>query len=627
MRTWRHFASELTRNVLIHSGAVSVVRYEATKGMVAFCGVGDVFGTTVENGMNHGTVALFGTAGHNVRRLQAIDDALAAGGLFLMCSDGMASGWSMNVHPGLSGPPGARGRCDLSRPRAPPEQWRGSGGVVGEAAEVTDTKWLLLRCPIEREDDVASVRQRARVIAERLGLSRQEQTALATAVSEIARNAYDYAGSGVVEYGIADGSARQSLVVRIIHRGPGIADLGAVLDGRDPSPTGLGLGIAGARRLVDALDIRSDPGSGTVIALAKRLPSGHPRLGGREADVLSEGLRGERDEDPQRAVRAQTRDLLRSLSDLAEKEQEARRLSVELQEARATLERRVIERTAELAQANERLKAEAAARERVDGELRQAQKMEAVAQLAGGIAHDFNNLLTGITGALDLVAMRLKQERRDGVDRYIEIAIGSATRAAALTHRLLAFSSPQSLAPEPTDANGVIRRLEDLLRRTVPIDIAFRIDAALDLWPTLCDAHQLEDAILDLCINARDAMPKGGTLSISTSNQHLDEGYVARQPGAKTGDHACIRVADTGTGMSTEVLARAFEPFFTTRMAGKGNGLGLALVYAFARRSRGHCRIESEMRRGTTVLLYLPRHAPPPFDGNAVRPPLPPPEV
>ncbi len=473
-------------------------------------------------------------------------------------------------------------------------------------------RWRLLRAPIEREDDVVAVRQRARVLAERLGLSRQEQTALATAVSEIARNAFGYGGGGGAEYGIDEADGRQSLVVRITDAGPGIADLKTILDGRYVSSTGMGLGIVGARRLTDGFDIRSAPGAGTVVTLAKTLPTGGPRLGGPEVAALSDALRRERDADPQQAVRAQNRDLLQSLSDLAEKEEEARRLNAELRDARDTLERRVEERTAELERANGRLRAEAAARERMEGELRQAQKMEAVGQLTGGIAHDFNNLLTGITGSLDLLQIRLAQGRHEHVARYIETAIGSATRAAALTHRLLAFSRPQALAPRATEPNAVIRGMEDLLRRTIPASVAFRVAAEPDLWSALCDEHQLENAVLNLCINARDAMPKGGTLTVETTNEHLNEAYVARHPSASPGDHACICVADTGTGMTPEVLARVFEPFFTTKPVGKGTGLGLAMIYGFARQSKGHCRIESEVGRGTRMFLYLPRRVSPP---------------
>ncbi len=471
-------------------------------------------------------------------------------------------------------------------------------------------KWRLLRTPIEREDDVVTVRQRARAMAERLGMSRQIQTGLATAVSEIARNAYGYAGGGTAEFGIRDDLGAQSLVVRVTDTGPGIADLKRILDGRYVSKTGMGLGIVGARRLVDGFDISSTPGGGTVVALAKRLPDGR-RLTAADVAALSESLVRDRDADPQEAVRAQNRDLMQSLADLAETEEETRRLNAELCEAQEGLERRVAERTAELAEANERLRREAVERERMQSELRQAQKMEAVGQLTGGLAHDFNNQLTGITGSLDLMRTRLAQGRTDRIDRYLDTAIASAKKAAVLTHRLLAFSRPQSLAPRATDVNVVVRDMEELLRRTITDAIALRVSASLDVWPTLCDAHQFENAVLNLCINARDAMPEGGALTIETANEHLDAAYVARHPAAAVGDHVRLCVEDTGTGMTPEVLARVFEPFFTTKPAGKGTGLGMAMIYGFARQSGGHCRIETEIGRGTRICLYLPRHVPP----------------
>ncbi len=481
-------------------------------------------------------------------------------------------------------------------------------------------KWRLLRSPIEREDDVVSARQRARLLAETLGLSRQDQTGLATAVSEIARNAYGYAGGGTVDYGVDDDRGRQSLVVHIADTGRGIADLPAVLGGHYVSTTGMGLGIVGARRLVDSFAIASGPGDGTSVTLAKRLPEGRATLGGPEIAALSDLLRRQRDADPQQAVRAQNRDLLESLAALAEREEEARGLNAALRDAHASLERRVGERTAELARANEHLRAEAAERERVEAELRQAQKMEAVGQLTGGIAHDFNNLLTGIIGSLDLLRLRTRQGRHDKVERYIEMAVASADRAAALTHRLLAFARPQALAPTASNANEVIRDMQDLLHRTMPANIAFHVAAAADLWPALCDAHQLENAILNLCINARDAMPDGGRLVLETSNVHLDVDHVARHPSASPGDHVCLTVSDTGTGMSPEVLARAFEPFFTTKPVGKGTGLGMAMIYGFAMQSKGHCRIESAVGRGTRIDLYLPRHRPS-ADGDAASDP------
>ena len=254
--------------------------------------------------------------------------------------------------------------------------------------------------------------------------------------------------------------------------------------------------------------------------------------------------------------------------------------------------------------------AEKAAAERLkttEEALLQSQKMEAVGQLTGGIAHDFNNLLTGIVGSLDLLQTRLNQGRTENVGRYIDAAMTSANRAAALTHRLLAFARRQPLIPKGVDANQLVVSLEDLLRRTIGETIDLSIVASDDLWTTLCDPNQLESALLNLAINARDAMPDGGKLTISTANATID-GITADAPALSPGEYICIDVTDTGTGMSAEVAARAFDPFFTTKPIGQGTGLGLSMIYGFARQSNGHAMIESRVGQGTSIKLYLPRH-------------------
>jgi CheY-like chemotaxis protein len=227
--------------------------------------------------------------------------------------------------------------------------------------------------------------------------------------------------------------------------------------------------------------------------------------------------------------------------------------------------------------------------------------------LTGGIAHDFNNLLTGIVGSLDLLQTRLDQGRTENVARYINAAMTSANRAAALTHRLLAFARRQPLIPKAVDANALIVSLEDLLRRTIGETIDLEIAASDGLWSTLCDPNQLESALLNLAINARDAMPDGGKLTIRTSNAGID-GIDADTPALVPGDYIRIDVTDTGTGMSPEVVARAFDPFFTTKPIGQGTGLGLSMIYGFARQSNGHVLIDSKPGTGTLVKLYLPRH-------------------
>lgn len=233
--------------------------------------------------------------------------------------------------------------------------------------------------------------------------------------------------------------------------------------------------------------------------------------------------------------------------------------------------------------------------------------MEAVGQLTGGLAHDFNNLLTGITGSLELLKTRLAQGRTDELERYIIAAHGAASRAAALTHRLLAFARRQSLDTKPTDVNKLIANMEELVQRTVGPEIKVEAALAIGLWRALCDPNQLENAILNLCINARDAMPDGGRLTIETVNTWLDV-RGARERDMEPGQYVAICVTDTGTGMPPEVMARAFDPFFTTKPTGQGTGLGLSMIYGFARQSGGQARIYSEEGAGTTVRIYLPRH-------------------
>ena len=240
--------------------------------------------------------------------------------------------------------------------------------------------------------------------------------------------------------------------------------------------------------------------------------------------------------------------------------------------------------------------------------LRQAQKMEAVGQLTGGIAHDFNNLLTGVIGSIDMMQRQIAKGDSSKIERYATTAMTSANRAAALTHRLLAFSRRQPLDPKPVNANRLVTGMEELLRRTIGESIELGIVTAGGLWQTLCDPHQLENAILNLAINARDAMPHGGVLTIETCNAHLDSAYAARQRDVNPGQYICICVTDTGSGMSKDTIGKAFEPFFTTKPIGQGTGLGLSMIYGFTRQSEGYARIYSEVGKGTTMKLYLPRY-------------------
>ena len=272
---------------------------------------------------------------------------------------------------------------------------------------------------------------------------------------------------------------------------------------------------------------------------------------------------------------------------------ERKRLEEAISALNAELEQRVEDRTRELVQAQEAL--------------RQSQKMEAVGQLTGGIAHDFNNLLQGISGSLQIAQRRIAQGRTADVDRFFEGAIASTNRAAALTHRLLAFARRQPLDPRSIDAGTLILSLEDLFRRTIGETIALEIDQSPDLWRPLCDANQLESSLLNLVINARDAMPNGGRLIIRTANVRIDADHVGATPNLRVGDYVCVSVTDTGIGMSAETIDRAFEPFFTSKPIGQGTGLGLSMVYGFVGQSDGDVDIDSAIGRGTTITLRLPR--------------------
>jgi PAS domain S-box-containing protein len=244
----------------------------------------------------------------------------------------------------------------------------------------------------------------------------------------------------------------------------------------------------------------------------------------------------------------------------------------------------------------------------LEQQLRQSQKMEAVGQLTGGLAHDFNNLLAGIIGSLELMETRFAQRRLIDIDRYLQAAKGAAKRAASLTHRLLAFSRRQTLDPKPTDVNMLVGDMEELIRRTIGPAVTFEFVAAIDLWKTLTDQHQLENALLNLCINARDAMPRGGRLTVETCNRWIDE-RTARGRDLAAGQYISLCVSDNGVGMSADVMSRAFDPFFTTKPLGEGTGLGLSMVYGFVRQSGGQTRIYSEEGKGTMVCMYLPRCA------------------
>jgi signal transduction histidine kinase len=259
-----------------------------------------------------------------------------------------------------------------------------------------------------------------------------------------------------------------------------------------------------------------------------------------------------------------------------------------------------------LAVSNEQLLEQVNRREEAESQLRQSQKMQALGQLTGGIAHDFNNMLGVIIGAHDLILRRIRKGDF-GIERFVEAATNAAERAAVLTQRLLAYARQQPLAPQTIDANKMIASMSGLLRSTLGEQIQIETVTAAGLWQTHADAQQLESAILNIAINARDAMPGGGKLTIETANAYLDEAYARQNPEVDPGQFVLVAITDTGTGMSPETAARVFDPFFTTKPTGKGTGLGMSQVYGFVKQSRGHIKIYSEPGAGTTVKIYLPR--------------------
>jgi signal transduction histidine kinase/ActR/RegA family two-component response regulator len=257
--------------------------------------------------------------------------------------------------------------------------------------------------------------------------------------------------------------------------------------------------------------------------------------------------------------------------------------------------------------ANSRLLDEMRQKERVEAQLRQSQKLEAIGQLTGGIAHDFNNMLSVVIGNLNLLKRRAERGESDFL-RFADGAIDGAERAAKLTHRLLAFSRQQPLMPQPLDCNRIVAGISEMLGRTLGDDIRVETVLAGGLWRTFVDPSQLESSILNLAVNGRDAMPDGGKLTIETANAYLDAAYVSENAGAQEGQHVLVSVTDTGSGMTPEIAANAFDPFFTTKGGAKGTGLGLSQVFGFVKQSGGHIKIYTELGRGTTVKIYLPRY-------------------
>ncbi|MGY2188313.1 Blue-light-activated protein [compost metagenome] len=275
-----------------------------------------------------------------------------------------------------------------------------------------------------------------------------------------------------------------------------------------------------------------------------------------------------------------------------------------LQNTLETLEQQVEERTAQLRQ-NEEV-------------LRQSQKMEAVGQLTGGIAHDFNNMLTGIIGSLELLRRRLSRGRTEDLDSLIDLGVTSANRAAGLTHRLLAFSRRQSLDSKPVEMNTLVVSMGELLQRSINESIRLDMQLCEQLWVAEADPNQLESALLNLVINARDAMPDGGRLVVQTSNQRLNADFTEAHSNLEPGDYVVLSVTDNGCGMPQSIINRVFDPFFTTKPIGQGTGLGLSMIYGFSKQSRGHVAIQSKEGEGTTVNLFLPRFGGEPLQESPV---------
>lgn len=468
----------------------------------------------------------------------------------------------------------------------------------------------ILTVALIEEADIIAARQRARQIAELLGFEAQDQTRIATAVSEIARNATTYGGGGRIEFAIEQ-MTHPSLLVRVRDKGRGIADVDAILEGRFKSETGMGVGISGTRRLMDRFEIDSKLGQGTEVLLGKRLPHSASPVDNARLAEIGRILAATGASDPLVEARKQNQELLQTLAELRAKQDEADRLNAELEETNrgvVALYADLDEKAAQLSSLNAQLEQRVAAAvfdcQQANDALRQAQKMEAVGQLTGGIAHDFNNLLQIVTGNLEMLSRRLP-EGDARLRRAADNAMSGAQRATTLTQRLLAFARRQPLAPKPLDPNHLVDGMSDLMRRTLGETVSIDMHLAGDLWRVEADANQLENALLNLAVNARDAMAPGGTLTITTANGIIGEADAEED--AAPGHYVSLAVCDTGAGMSDETMARVFEPFFTTKEVGKGTGLGLSMVYGFVRQSGGHLRIESSLGRGTTVTLYLPR--------------------
>jgi signal transduction histidine kinase/ActR/RegA family two-component response regulator len=453
------------------------------------------------------------------------------------------------------------------------------------------TTWPILTVALDRERDIVVVRQRARRIAELLGFDVQDQTRIATAASEIARNAHAYGWGVKTEIGLIGRRAPEALTLRISERGTGGDALRAMLEGRVHSPAGLGLGVVGAKRLMDSFDVADAPGGASII-MTKALPRALAPITAEQLSAIGKALTQEAVGDPMAELIAQNQELMQSLEALEARRLETAHLTEELERTNkgvvalyAELDRRATELQELNATLEARVAEGVAAREQIEASLRQSQKMEAVGQLTGGIAHDFNNLLMVIGGSLEMLRRRVPGE--PAITRLLDAATQGVAKGGMLNQQLLAFARRQDLRIEVITVEDFVPACQALIERALSEDIAIEIGGDGLNHACRTDPHQLEAAVLNLAINARDAMPCDAL-----------EG--------SPGEYLVVSVSDTGVGMPKDVIDRAFEPFFTTKDVGRGTGLGLSQVYGFAKQSGGFVTIESVEGAGTSVLIHLP---------------------
>ena len=565
---------------------------------------------------------------------------------------------------------------------------------------------LILAVDLRSERDIVMVRQHAREIAAHAGFDHLEQTRISTAASEIARNAFKYGGGGNIEFKLDSVGGRERLLITIHDAGPGISDLPTILEGRYKSKTGLGKGILGAKRLMDAFEIRSQPGDGTTVLLGKFLPPGSSAGSRKAATQIAEAIRNTGPRDPFAEVQHQNQELLRMLQEVQSRETELARLhailrresdeTIHIREAQlhgiissamdaivsVDEQRRIIVfnaaaekmfhcseqealnssldrfTTAEFRElyhecirelqssgasacpmqspkglsakraAGETFPVEAAISqvtvagqrlytlimkdmterrraEQLEEQLRQSQKMEAIGRLAGGVAHDFNTLLNIMLGYSELLLAELPRDdkRRERAEQIEK----SAQTGALLTKQLLAFSRKQPIAPQVIDLNRMVRDLEPMLGRLLRSDITLEVNCSSEICPVKVDPSHIQQVVLNLASNARDAMPNGGNLIIEVRGVELDASYARQHPGLAPGRYVMLAVSDNGTGMDSETVSHIFEPFFTTKGAGKGTGLGLATVNGIVKQNGGDIAVYSEVGVGSIFKLHLPR--------------------